>query len=124
MNKYLKRLILLGIIYAIFFGSVAVPAHAFKFVIANQTDEKIILYLNWWDHDLQYIGPYNLHTGEYVPKKVNILEYNYKGHLYSVDVNSEYWGFTGYIEFKYAEDNPPKTISIFWDGCRVRYEMK
>jgi hypothetical protein len=117
----MKKLILLIIVASLVF---CVNATAFQVVISNQSDESMTLRLNWWDHDMEHYGPVNIHTGEYEPKKISVLEYDYKGHYYSVDVNAAMWSFTEYIELEYDDESPPQTISLVWDGCKARHEMK
>jgi hypothetical protein len=118
----LKRLILLGIIYTIFFSSFASQALAFSFVISNMSDEKVTLYLFWHDHELNYYGPVNLHTGEYEIKKVNVLNEDYGGHFYTLMATGDDWKFAADFEFEYEQ--PPKTIMITWDGCKATTEIK
>lgn len=122
MNSYLKRLILLGIIYAIFFGGLVNSASAFKFVISNRGPEKVVLSLDWWDHKLDHYGPFRLHVGEYDAKEVHALDSNYSGRLYSVSVEGDLWGYTRSFDLGYTV--PPETVVIIWDGCRVTHEMK
>jgi hypothetical protein len=122
MNRHLKRLILLGIIYAIFFSSLAGQAVAFDFIISNTSDEKVTLHLYWHDHKLDYYGPFALHAGEYDPKEVHMLSGDYSGKSYTVMITGDEWRLASDFEFEYEQ--PPKTVVIRWNGCRVSHEMK
>jgi hypothetical protein len=113
---------LFGIIYTIFFSGVGGQAWAFDFIISNTSGEKVTLHLYWHDHDLDYYGPFGLHAGEYDPKEVHVLDGNYSGKSYTVMITGGEWRFASDFELEYEQ--PPKTVVIRWDGCRIRHEVK
>lgn len=75
----MKKLILLNvIIFLMVLFSVAMAASGVNFHFKNNTDQKVIVWLYWIDHDFNYFGPVNLACSEMKPRQEWKVEHDYK----------------------------------------------
>lgn len=68
----------------ILISSIVYATDSVSFRFKNSTDQTVIVYLYWLDHDLDYPGPVNLAGGEMKPGQEWEIQHNYKPGKYVI----------------------------------------